>query len=46
MKTVWITVLSREMDQKKVMNTVAGYGLSPEGHFWVDDNGSAAWAAP
>ena len=48
-KVVWITILNKEKDDaraRKLHQTVATYGLQPEGHFWQDNLEQMAWAAP
>ncbi|MEW6261639.1 MAG: hypothetical protein AB1641_01050 [Thermodesulfobacteriota bacterium] len=46
-KVVWITVLNKDKDEaqaKKLYQAIAGYGLSPAGHFWQDRLEEMAWA--
>jgi hypothetical protein len=46
MKKVWITSLSKKIDQQKIMTTLGTYGLGREGHYWTDDVKNAAWLLP
>jgi len=47
MKTIWLTSLGRSEEAvQKLASSVAAYGLSVRGHFWVDDLAKMAWMAP
>jgi hypothetical protein len=46
-KNVWITALGKDKDNlTKLLKIAKQYGLSPDGHFWVDDLPKMAWEAP
>lgn len=44
MKTVWVTALAKdEARVQQVMGQLKTYGLSPNGHFWIDNLEKMAW---
>ncbi|MHC1711426.1 MAG: hypothetical protein AB9872_04660 [Solidesulfovibrio sp.] len=46
-KTVWITSLTKDEDKASALfKKIHDYGLSTNGHFWVDDLEKMAWAGP
>lgn len=45
-KKVWITALSKKLDQQSVMATCKTYALDRGGHYWVDKLDKQAWIAP
>lgn len=46
-KTVWITAIAKEKNRLTgLLKLSKKYGLSPDGHFWVDDLAKMAWQAP
>ena len=47
MKKVWITALAKDEEKiGKLMASMKQYGLSADGHFWVDDLQHMAWQQP
>lgn len=47
MKKIWITSLDRDPERvQEVFAISKKYGLSSQGHFWVDDLKNMAWLAP
>ncbi len=46
-KRIWITSMSRDKNATAgLLQTGKKYGLTPDGHFWVDEMGKMAWKAP
>lgn len=47
MKKVWITALQKNEEKiAGLMGSLKKYGLTADGHFWVDDIKNMAWQAP
>jgi hypothetical protein len=44
MKRIWITALGKNQEEvQKLMGTLKNYGLTADGHFWVDDLVKMSW---